>query len=407
MLANGSTITGSNVNIGMNSRIAYSAWQKVLIGISLTFVSLFTTFGNLSTIYVYKTTRRLRRPQNYLILTLALADLTVGIVSINLFTVYLLVGSWPFGAVGCYAWLVTDHWAVTISNFTLVAIAMDRFLSVCFPIQHRWLHTKRKYVQMVLVVVVVLAFVSWCPLVTMYVETGNQECLVSGYKQTTTSAILTFIYGYLGPVVLLSMAYLCISYNMMRRCHTMYTVYPKMGEKQLVEQQLVQVKQRKSCFVTSSTRCRHIQANRRGVEFLLLISLAFICLWMPYYVMFLILGLKKIRVSEHWWNFCYVIGWINSALNPLCYVIGNKQFRGFFLNILQNYKNKRKLLQKRRCKESSSDSSTGGHAENAECQQGITNSLEHQQQQQQELENIEVECQLHDTIRSPTTTTLI
>lgn len=322
----------------------YTDWQKVLITILLTLLSLFIIFGNAATIFIYKTTRCLQRPKNYFILSLAFADFMVGLVSVNLFTAYLAAGYWPFGKVVCYLWLIIDHWAVDISNYTLVAISMDRFMSVCFPMKHRWLYVKCGYVQTVLVVIWTLALVVWSPAMFMYTETHDRKCYMAVHERNVPITLISISFGYYIPVVLLSTAYFFISYKTTRRCHEMYIVYPKPGE-----QKEVPNKRPDSCFVTNSTRSRHIKANRRGVEFLLFVALVFILFWMPYSVLITVLSVNSnVHTSAHVWNICYLAGWVSSALNPVCYVLGNGQFRECFLTKVKKFKKKAVF---RKCRE--------------------------------------------------------
>lgn len=343
-----------------SSVVVYTEWQKVLMVISLTLLSLFTILGNATTIYIYKTTRGLRKRKNYFILSLAAADLSIGLVSVNFFTVLLVVGHWPLGPVVCYIWVTVDFWSIGVSNFTLVAIALDRLVSVCSPMKHRWLHLQRAYVHSVIVAVWILAFLNWCPFVFMYTDVGENTCHLAFHENNVPLTIVCAIFGYYAPVTVLCTSYFFISYKMTRRCHEMYIVYPPASERQLQgqpqqqQQQQKQCKQQEnkrihkrpeSCVVSTSTRCRYIKANRRGVRFLFFISFVFIISWMPYNLLIIVLSARGTQASQHLWNFCYIFGWISSALNPICYVLGNGHFREHFMKVVKNYKKKKNTLK--------------------------------------------------------------
>jgi len=57
--------------------------------------------------------RQLQTVSNYFLLSLSVADFAIGLVSMPLYTVYLLMNRWPLGPVVCDAWLSVDY---TMSN---------------------------------------------------------------------------------------------------------------------------------------------------------------------------------------------------------------------------------------------------------------------------------------------------
>lgn len=346
--------TDSTKDAVILSSFTYNTWQKSLIGIMLTFISLFIIVGNLLTLYIYKSTRRLRIPKNYFIVLLALSDLMIGLIGINLYTVYVLEGYWPLGVVMCYLMLITDHLAINSSNFTLVAIAMDRFMSIYFPIQHRRLHSRRRYIPSVILLLLLLGALGSLPFIIFYTHADEHHCVVTVFDKNSKLTIASAIYSYFIPAMLLTTAYFCISYKTTRRVHDKYKVYSRSKERP--SSRISEISQRKerteSFFVTRSTRSRHVHANRRGVEFLLFISLSFILTWLPYHLLIVILSaVKTIKASYHLWNFCYVFGWMNSFLNPLCYALVNQPFRESFIKIWKRFK--RKYLNNRSVSESS------------------------------------------------------
>lgn len=78
--------------------------------------------GNLLVAMAFKIDRRLQTITNG---HLALADFSIGLVSMPLFSVYLLLGRrWPLGAVACDLWLSVDY---TMSN---ASVASHQFRSV-------------------------------------------------------------------------------------------------------------------------------------------------------------------------------------------------------------------------------------------------------------------------------------
>lgn len=91
--------------------------------------SLLTVIGNLIIIKSFVSNPKLRTMNNLYIINLAIADIIIGLVSMNFFTVYLVSNSWIFGPTICDAWLTIDYVASNTSVLTLVIICFDRYCS--------------------------------------------------------------------------------------------------------------------------------------------------------------------------------------------------------------------------------------------------------------------------------------
>ena len=112
-----------------------------LVGWSLAFgvVSLATITGNSIAIAVLTRKRLLRRRTSYFLLSLAVADLTVGMFSVPAF-IYQIVSFWQDGFVSKSTLLsivkALDVFCGLGSTFTLTIIALERVYAICFPLRH-------------------------------------------------------------------------------------------------------------------------------------------------------------------------------------------------------------------------------------------------------------------------------
>ena len=84
-------------------------FQKILLGCLLFSLSIFTVFGNLLVFYAIRTEKRLRTVSNLFILSLAFADLIVGLFVMPLSAANIIIGQWPFSTILCQMWLSIDY----------------------------------------------------------------------------------------------------------------------------------------------------------------------------------------------------------------------------------------------------------------------------------------------------------
>uniref|UniRef100_A0AC34RJ54 G-protein coupled receptors family 1 profile domain-containing protein n=1 Tax=Panagrolaimus sp. JU765 TaxID=591449 RepID=A0AC34RJ54_9BILA len=141
-----------------------SVWLSVVIGLLLFILILFCVVGNLFVILAVILERELRsRPQYYLIFSLAVADLLVGLIVTPLGAWSTVKQAWPFGVVLCDFWISVDVLVCTSSILHLVAIALDRYWSITdiYYVQNR---TKQRIFYMLLCIWVVSLLISLAPI---------------------------------------------------------------------------------------------------------------------------------------------------------------------------------------------------------------------------------------------------
>ncbi|KAG7169520.1 Muscarinic acetylcholine receptor DM1-like 2, partial [Homarus americanus] len=90
--------------------------QVILIAVVAGFLSIATLLGNLMVMISFKIDKQLQTISNYFLFSLAVADITIGVVSMPLFTLYTLMGYWPLGSFVCDTWLALDYLASNASR---------------------------------------------------------------------------------------------------------------------------------------------------------------------------------------------------------------------------------------------------------------------------------------------------
>jgi hypothetical protein len=131
-----SSFNGTNVFDLMN-------WNSTLIAMLLLMCSLFTIIGNMLVICAVIRERSLKSTTNYYIVSLAAADLIVGLVVMPFHTLNEMTQNyWFFGHAICDIWHSFDVFASTASINSLLAIALHRHSVISDPINSKtsWLN---------------------------------------------------------------------------------------------------------------------------------------------------------------------------------------------------------------------------------------------------------------------------
>ncbi|XP_073802474.1 cholecystokinin receptor-like isoform X1 [Danio rerio] len=105
-------------------------------------VFLLSVFGNLLIIVVLIVNKRMRTVTNSFLLSLAVSDLMMAIFCIPFNLIPSLLEDFIFGAAMCKTVAYFMGISVSISTFSLVAIAIERYSAICNPLKSRAWQTR-------------------------------------------------------------------------------------------------------------------------------------------------------------------------------------------------------------------------------------------------------------------------
>jgi muscarinic acetylcholine receptor M3 len=200
----------------------YSPARTFLVSLLVTVLSLLTAGGNLLVIVAFGVDRRLQTVSNYFLLSLSIADLGIGVVSMPLYTVYLMLDRWPLGPVVCDVWLSVDYTVSNASVASLLIISFDRYFSVTRPLTYRARRTPRRAVVLIAAAWTVSAAL-WTPWIVAwpYIEGGrsvpSDKCYIQFLATNRYLTLATACAAFYLPVGAMCFLYRRIYHETMER----------------------------------------------------------------------------------------------------------------------------------------------------------------------------------------------
>lgn len=200
-----------NTTAALDPLGGHAVWQVVLIVLLTGTLSLVTIIGNILVVVSFKVNRQLKTVNNYFLLSLAVADLIIGVISMNLYTAYLVMGYWAMGNWACDLWLAIDYVASNASVMNLLVISFDRYFSITRPLTYRAKRTTKRAGIMIGLAWFV-SLVLWAPAILLWQFFEGKRTVPSGecYIQFLSQPIITFctaVAAFYLPVTIMSVLY--------------------------------------------------------------------------------------------------------------------------------------------------------------------------------------------------------
>lgn len=254
------------------------------------------TFGNFLVCVAVLTSQRLRRCSNFLLVSLAVADLIITMACAPLLVVMAAKLSFAQECLTTLELVYSNiaHLSCSSSILHLTAISVDRYLAVVFPLRHG--STMKKYGLKVMLVVV------WGTAILF------TSLRVPFYKETSLFAFALFAVSYIVIIV----TYVSIVTF------------------------LVKERQRKKYFrsaVSSVAVTSHYEVERRVAFTLAIVIGIFSACWFPLIISFFATGKHMVKLHGPAFMWMRTLAVSNSAMNFLIYSWRIRDFRDAYAKI--------------------------------------------------------------------------
>uniref|UniRef100_A0A182ND21 G-protein coupled receptors family 1 profile domain-containing protein n=1 Tax=Anopheles dirus TaxID=7168 RepID=A0A182ND21_9DIPT len=329
--------------------------STIVISIILLAVIVGTVIGNVLVCVAVCLVRKLRRPYNYLLVSLAISDLCVALLVMPMALLYEVLEEWRFGEVFCDIWVAFDVISCTASILNLCAISVDRYWAITKPLEYGVKRTPRRMIACIVLVWLAAACISLPPLLIL----GNEHEINGQPACSVCQNFFYQIYATLGSFYI-PLAVMLFVYFQIFRAARRIVMEEKRAQRRLesaingATQAVAQEKKKKPAAAVvappagekgiakvkvpasspQNKRLRFQLAKERKASTTLgIIMSAFTICWLPFFILALVRPFMK---DDHRTlsSFFLWLGYANSLLNPIIYATLNRDFRKPFQEIL-------------------------------------------------------------------------
>ncbi|TRZ15908.1 hypothetical protein HGM15179_011256 [Zosterops borbonicus] len=346
-------------------------------------------FGNVLVCIAVSRERALQTTTNYLIVSLAVADLLVATLCMP-WVVYLeVVGEWRFSRIHCDIFVTLDVMMCTASILNLCAISIDRYTAVAMPMLYNTRYSSKRRVTLMIAVVWVLSFAISCPLLFGLNNTDEKECIIGNPAFVVYSSIVSFYVPFMVTLLVYVQIYIVLRrrrkrVSTKRSSHvldsdTQAPLKDKCTHPEDVKLCTVivksngsfQVNKRKVAPLSSpgkveknghakeshhtarvfeihslpNGKTRNLlkavirrklsqQKEKKATQMLAIVLGVFIICWLPFFITHILNMHCDCNIPPAMYSAFTWLGYVNSAVNPIIYTTFNIEFRKAFMKIL-------------------------------------------------------------------------
>ena len=325
------TTTNGTETLLYNGR---STVYLVFIGIVLFTFIFFTVGGNILVISAPAVNRKLRNVTSTFIVSLATADLLLGVIVLPFSAIMEIRRYWDFGPVLCNIYVAFDVMFCTASILMLFAISIDRYLAITDPMTYQQRMTRQNALIIIAIFWIVALLISFIPVhLGWNTNDGSiqnyDDPVDCGLKSNPWYSLIDGILLFFLPLTIMGCLYFRILLIARKQARTINAQSVR-----ITNQHHGQSNGGSPNTNHSHSHSRSVVDEHRATKMLATIMSCFIFCWVPYFSIFTFLPLINAEVPTPLYMVTLWLGYFNSTLNPLLYAALNAEFRKAFRKLL-------------------------------------------------------------------------
>ena len=306
-------------------------------------IAVVATMGNTLVCWAVYSNRRLRNVTNYFIVSLAVADLLVGLLAIP----FALLTNAGEPRNSFHLCLFMNSFVVTLTQssiLSLLAIALDRYFAVVSPLKYRRVATARRAIVVILLTWMLAFVIGMVPVFGWNLGHPKNEtfdCVFTDVIDLQYMVYFNFLGSVLPPLLIMLFVYIRIF--------------------RVVRKQLAAIS--RTMVASNDEMNRQLSAlavkEGRAAKLLAIVIILFAVSWLPLHIINSLI-LYKVHVEYYVLLIAIILSHSNSAMNPIIYTLSNREFRRTFYRLIFKII-LRGVISIKSCEPDRMDEFTGGY----------------------------------------------
>ncbi|XP_007434924.1 5-hydroxytryptamine receptor 2A [Python bivittatus] len=371
LTGNHSLPTSDPLNSSMGADISRKSiteknWPALLILV----IILLTIGGNILVILAVSLEKKLQNATNYFLMSLAVADMLVGILVMPVSLITILYDyAWPLPKHLCPIWISLDVLFSTASIMHLCAISLDRYVAIRNPIEHSRFNSRTKAIMKIAAVWTISMGISLpIPVIGLQDDSRvfvNGSCVLNDENFVLIGSFVAFFI----PLMIMVFTY-CLTIQVLQKQASIFLYGEPLKQrrnsmsclrKENNAENLSMLQNHEAASHLNSPvnkegvlfrkgTMQSINNERRASKVLGIVFFLFLIMWCPFFITNIMSVLckdacDKALLRELLDVFVWV-GYICSGVNPLVYTLFNKIYRRAFSNYIRcHYESGKKASQ--------------------------------------------------------------